>query len=330
VLDDPPPGGGTTSTVSSFIPTPVSFDGMPNARFWALEDGKTNFGQLAPSTSDIGQLLLLEFGLVYSADWFLLPVPAHVGTIGSVSGLVVTNTFGERFWIRSANVGRDEAWWRFSMFSHAVKGDRDVAAETLAFLAPAVPDVQEGAPEEEIHFLRDEMANMVWAMQTVVPSVAGAGTAGREFADAVHKFHAREAVEEEAEFQAPDYYRAQSGVLEHWTPFIPVRETSSNREVRLQRGRMLRYGTASAEPVTISPRATLLRTGLDEAPRKAYHINEEEVPREGARVTQRFQRTRWNGGRTFVWLGVKKQTGRGERSSGLAFDEVVRADPAST
>ena len=37
---------------------------------------------------------------------------------------------------------------------------------------------------------------------------------------------------------------------------------------------------------------------------------EEEVPRSGSRVTQSFQRTRWYGGEVFVWLGVRKQTGR--------------------
>jgi hypothetical protein len=35
-----------------------------------------------------------------------------------------------------------------------------------------------------------------------------------------------------------------------------------------------------------------------------------------------FQRTRWRDGRACVWLGVRKQTGRGEGSSGLAFDRI--------
>jgi len=35
------------------------------------------------------------------------------------------------------------------------------------------------------------------------------------------------------------------------------------------------------------------------------------------------QRTRWRDGRAWVWLGVRKQTGRGEGSSGLSFDRIV-------
>jgi hypothetical protein len=53
---------------------------------------------------------------------------------------------------------------------------------------------------------------------------------------------------------------------------------------------------------------------------KAYFIDEEEVPRAGALVQQSFQRTRWLGGKVFVWFGAWKSTGRGEGSSGLAFD----------
>jgi hypothetical protein len=54
----------------------------------------------------------------------------------------------------------------------------------------------------------------------------------------------------------------------------------------------------------------------------SYYIHEEEIPRAGVRVTKSFQRTRWLNGEVFVWLGMKKKSGRGEGSSGLAFDQI--------
>ena len=54
-----------------------------------------------------------------------------------------------------------------------------------------------------------------------------------------------------------------------------------------------------------------------------YFVNEEEVPRAGKIVTRAFQRVRWQGGTTFLWTGRRVTTGRGEGSSGLAFDQVV-------
>ena len=53
------------------------------------------------------------------------------------------------------------------------------------------------------------------------------------------------------------------------------------------------------------------------------NICEEEVPREGARVTRSYQLARWLDGSTHLWMGRRKQVGRGEGSSGLRFDSVL-------
>lgn len=49
---------------------------------------------------------------------------------------------------------------------------------------------------------------------------------------------------------------------------------------------------------------------------------DEEVPREGARVTRSYQYSRWIDGSTYLWIGRRKRPGRGEGSSGLRFDVV--------
>lgn len=54
-----------------------------------------------------------------------------------------------------------------------------------------------------------------------------------------------------------------------------------------------------------------------------YFLHEKKVPRAGIRVTESYYRTRWRDGRAWVWIGVRKQTGRGEAESGLAFDRIV-------
>jgi hypothetical protein len=87
-----------------------------------------------------------------------------------------------------------------------------------------------------------------------------------------------------------------------------------NRAVQLQRAAMPSGVDGSAVP----PRTTLLREGFDAG--RSYFVNEEEVPRVGTRLTLAYSRTRWRDGRPIVWLGTRRSTGRGERSSGLAFD----------
>ena len=99
---------------------------------------------------------------------------------------------------------------------------------------------------------------------------------------------------------------------------------ASNREIQLQRAAMPRIlvgdpGTAQK----VQPLTSLLRQGLDLTPAQTYFMHEEEVPRAGARLIQYYSRSRWTQGQVYTWLRVQKQTGRGEASSGLAFDRLV-------
>ena len=87
---------------NSFIPTHVAFEGMPDTRWWKFEDNKTSFGDIKPSTTDLAKLLLIEFGLVFANDWFLIPFRLPIGSLSAIKGLIVDNNFGETFWIESA------------------------------------------------------------------------------------------------------------------------------------------------------------------------------------------------------------------------------------
>src|SRR5439155_1558042 len=127
-------------------------------RWWAFEDRKTNFGEIKPDTTDLAKLLLIEFGLIFANDWFLVPYTLPVGTIASITGIVVKNVFGERFWIKPAGSGQDDAWQRWSMFTINVKGADSQAADTSVLLLPTVPKVQESKPLEEVMLIRDEIA----------------------------------------------------------------------------------------------------------------------------------------------------------------------------
>ena len=119
-----------------------------------------------------------------------------------------------------------------------------------------------------------------------------------------------------------------SSVPENWIPLIPVHVPDDNRETQLQRAAMPRVLEGDPDaPLPVRPRTSLLRQGLEGAAPAPYLLHEEEVPRAGVRVTQSFQRTRWRNGRVWLWLGVRKQTGRGEGSSGLAFDRIIDLPP---
>jgi hypothetical protein len=82
----------------------------------------------------------------------------------------------------------------------------------------------------------------------------------------------------------------------------------------------------SAEKV--QPLTSLLRQGLDLASPQTYFLHEEEVPPAGTRISQYYARSRWTHDHVYTWLRSRKQTGRGEASSGLAFDQLVDKNQA--
>ncbi|MGJ5141553.1 hypothetical protein ACQR1V_26475 [Bradyrhizobium oligotrophicum] len=333
LADAPPPAAVETTFTASFIPAPIQFDGMPNTRWWTFEEGRTNFGDIDPETTDVNKLLLIEFGLVYANDWFLMPFTVPAGAITRVAGMSVTNVFGERIWVEAAGKGADEDWQRWSMFTLATKGSDDIPADLSLFVVPSVPKIQEGEPLESVELFRDEMANMVWGVESRVMLASGDSKSGRSAALDTRRYF-RRLVEESlppAPLPAPPIendaairYRLMSEMPENWIPFIPVHIDNDGREIQLRRAALLRVIDRDPDPpVRVEPRTDLLRHGLDLPQQQGYNLHEEEVPRAGIRVTQSFQRTRWYNGRTFVWLGIRKETDRGERSSKLAFDTIL-------
>lgn len=321
------------SFTKSFFPTPLQFDGMPNSRWWTFEEGRTNFGGIKPDTTDLGKLLLIEFGLVYANDWFLVPLPLAAGSIANVRGLAVTNVFGERIWVQAAGRGAAHNWGRWSMFSLDYReNQRNRQADLSLLMLPTVPKIQEGKPLEEFMLVRDEMANMVWGIETQVPLPHGVAAPGRESALETRQFYQNLLQKnfnngtlnpKEIDYKAPIRYEVMNSVPENWIPFVPVRVEGSTRQIQLQRASMPRILEGDPEkPRKVKPRTTLLREGLDEETVEAYFLQEEEVSRAGVKVSLSFQRTRWYGGRVVNWLGVRKQTGRGEGNSGLAYDQL--------
>jgi hypothetical protein len=298
-----------TAKPLSFVPTPVSFAGMPSPRYWEMESRQIEFAGIDAHTTDVAKLLLTEFALIYGNDWCVIPYELPIGTVSEVRGMLVTDDFGEQSLLLPAGRGRADQWQRWSMFTMS-RSPATSSEDTRFFFPPAVGKLIEASPLEKVLFLRDEMANMAWAVERVVPSRLGAGINGYDVAARAAglapippPLHAT---------TAPVRYVLGTDVPYNWIPFIPVRMPGSTRSVQLQRAQM--------PPVAGVKRERYTR--ILGVPGK-YYLHEEEVPRAGKIATRGYQRARWWNGATLTWIGRRVTTGRGEGSSGLAFDQIT-------
>ncbi len=337
----------------SYLPQHITWKGMPKGRWWEFEDKNIDISKMLAQKQDISKLILMEFGLIYSNDWFLIPHKLDVGTITEVKNLMITDVFNQRFMIKRAGAASGNGWQKWDMYQVSQKGQQAYQnGLDKLLLMPSLINKVESEPIEKVMFMRDEMANMIWGVEEIVPNDLFGGQSGKEAAGGLMDF---------LELTYPPVtsstnpnnavlrYKLQNTVPENWIPFVAVANTANNppnyRTRQVQRARFLRYINEQYLQAPITPRTNLLRVGLDESPTSMspgwnfvipkervpnssnspapYFINQEELSKSGHVVSSAFQRTRWYDGRPFVWIGRKKLSGRGEAGVKYEYDILV-------
>ena len=147
------------------------------------------------------------------------------------------------------------------------------------------------------------MANLAWGIERMIESPIG-----RPLNRAEAFFRARQqetpptgSVAAGGDGSPHPRYRLSTEVPDYWIPLLPVKDSMG-----FQRGS---------------------NRGQGEILKESTYLCEEEVPREGARVTRAFQYARWiDGEKTYLWAGRWKGVGRGEGSSGLKFDVIMPSE----
>ncbi|MDF1489000.1 hypothetical protein [Tessaracoccus caeni] len=315
-----------TVDVRTVIPVPAEYPGMPKPRWWQFEDAAVDLGRLSADATDVARIVVSEFALLYSNDWFTIVCRQPVGSVAELQGVVVTDTFGWRTLVRPTvqPAGTDWAGWDAFSLSPRASGAPHAPLPQHLFLPRTLPQITDGEPLEQVAFVRDETADMVWAIEQRIPDGLGAS---RDAADASRRL--RRQLDPAADtLPVPTSgallrYTLQTEVAENWIPFIPVHLDGQQRAIQLQRGTLRR--TIGEEDTLIRPLTSILRQGIDEDDNRLapYYVHEEEVPRAGVQVQGLLRRARRYDGTPVVWHARRVTTGRGEARSGLAFDRVL-------
>ena len=221
---------------------------------------------------DLARLCLAEFALVSGDDWLVDPVDGSSGPSTRSRLVAVTTTFGETIAIDEAGDGPP------STRLPDVRGHdrcRRVAARASC-CRPIAARPLLGEPVEEIAFVRDETANMGWAVERVVP--------GPQWRPAARARPSRRRCgpppPEDLDPERRAVRAPGARCPKHWIPLVPVRTAPG--VVGLRKGAMLDDG----EPVLAGESAA--RADTTDLPARGDPARGDHRPRRaGARAASR-------------------------------------------
>lgn len=305
------------------VTSSISFGGMPKKRLFEMEDRRINFGNMKPGVVDLSRLMLMEFALVYSNDWFIAPLDLPMGSLCWIEMIEVKDTFGitteikrQADTVAHLSAKEMEVWDAFKIRSACELANRadDKLYESekhFLFVPPVVPKRQTSKALETLLMMRDEHANMVWAIEETVTS--GIGKPRKGFEAHIERKPTTPTTTKNKATTSPEdalpQYRLSTKVPDNWIPYLPVLGEDDQRF--LKRAIMVRNEDA-AEPEPINSISILAN--------ETTEVCMESVPRAGLQLQLERQRVRWIDGQTYVWMGREVSTGKGMGNSGLRFD----------
>ncbi len=278
------------------------------------------FGNLSAGPADVARLVVAEYGILFSDDWFIAPLTVDVGTLNRVTAMEVIDVFGDSTAIAATAVNDNDIYGDARPFRYfELEGDADAARlGPWLFVPPALADRQNGKAVERVTLVRDEQANLGWAIEQVIELPTGEPLRRRQQWRRPGR-PARDAgpADTDRDGAVPWRYRLQTPVPPWWIPLSPE-QTGNGAEVRLRRSRLQSWD--QLDQALIGAKGRLVGMA------RALRIFEEEVPEGGVQVTRRWQRARGYDGRAVVWMARMKRPGRGDRASNLSSTSLNDAD----
>lgn len=293
-----------TSQSRRVVPAGLEVTGMPHPRWWRLEEASDYLEDATDPEPNLLSLLIPEFLYLDADNWFTLPLEEAVGHLRRIDEVTMVDSFGVSTPLPP--VAASSAWRLFCLTA----GDGEALPGELLFLPNVRGGVVEGEVIEEVAIVRDEDANVAWAVEKLY------------FDEATSR--PRRRGDERTTDGPPDgdaglpddvrslpAYRLTSGVAPHWVPYVPRRIDGQGRnptQVYLRRARSLESANAAVPQY----RGRVIA--------ESWRLNEEEAPRTGLRVQRLWRLARGSDGTAHVWIGRRKDPAPREPTSGLTFD----------
>ncbi|UZE97473.1 hypothetical protein [Alkalimarinus alittae] len=305
-----PASGATPSEVSQRVtPTQLYFQGAPHPRWWRLEEGDVYFDSPKDPEQNALSLLLPEFFYTDINNWYTLPLSMPSGSLREITDVTVIDSFGVITSLNPVVDSNEEADWALFAQDHE-DADLGESLNGRYLLAPNTAiDIVQNDEIEEVRFIRDEDANLVWAWErrmvneqgqteTTVSEQVGGGDMHRSI-DGLPQF------------------KLKSATARHWIPYVP-RHNSERPEAdgafHLRRARTDEQASQS------NPQ---YRTQIV---KESKRIFEEEITPTGIRVRRIARFSRGSDGKAYFWIGRDKEVAQRTARPGLSFDYISDND----
>jgi hypothetical protein len=266
------------------MPALLQIPGMPSPWFWEVEDPAADASRIEAGPSDTARLLVIEAALAFAPDWFLLSLRLPMASLSTIDSLQMTDTFGVTTTIRAAEEVRpDPNWclWKVTQGSGRL-GYLLLPPPGISFLA--------SEPVEEVAMVRDEAANLAWALHRVPLNPAQVAPLASGLGDLI--------------------YVPMTALSDQRAPLVLTESAD---------GRFLVEGQLVNRPANTP--TTLMPSG--------FRVRDEEVPDEGLTLRRRFELGRTPDGVLRLWVSRETAPGARMPSSGLRFDVLDPGDAAT-
>jgi hypothetical protein len=295
------PPSAAPPTTAEMVPTQLYFRGAPHPRWWRFEDSDADFDSAVDHEPNVLTMLLPEFFFIDINNWFVIPAPQRSGTIREITKLSVADSFGI---VTELNPFSDSDW---NLFAFSDSTGQHTAGPSVLMAPNIALDVVESDLIEDVRFIRDEGANLVWAFERAYQNANG---------EAVLNADASITASPTAidPTNTPVYHLSDEP-LPAWIPYVPrhLNPTAGlGEQVRLRRGRTVPSATSS------NPQYHSVIVG------ESTYLNEEEIPKTGIRIQRIHRYARGSDGLEHFWVARSRDVGRASGSPSMRFDHTTK------
>lgn len=314
--------------------SPVRFKGMPLPRWWSIEDKGVALGQIRRTNLNYLSMMLLEFSFIYSNDWFVFPLQHTVGDIRELKKLEMIDSFG----ITSLSEPvidthpYKQGWEVFTLS----RPEGEYSDGRIFYLPNTLYSALQSEAYESVSFLRDEMANLVWAIEKKYQKDGNVIIRNDEILDMDDMNKSTEESSKPLYWDAinqsmvdlsrfPEEYQLGNDFLSpiatyvpkkfppaHWIPYQPKQINNETGEFNLRRSRTM-------EDTKIPQFKGRILS-------ESKFIHEEEITRTGIEINRYYQLALDSNGAVHCWRSRDKKVDTKRALSGVRFDSIENYD----